>query len=78
MIVALLVATLGTVELTGPDGQLIYVNPEQVVSIREPRDPERRHFAKDVHCLLNMTDGKFITVTEECVFVQKLLEQGRE
>jgi hypothetical protein len=65
------------VQLSGPDGQWIDVNPREVVSVREPRVAE--HFAPGIKCLLHMTDGKIITVVEDCETVRgKLTEEGRE
>jgi hypothetical protein len=62
--------------LTGPGGQVIDVNPAEIVSIREPR--EESHFGKDVHCLINTVDGKFITVVETCDIVRNKInnEEG--
>jgi len=68
---ALLVVALELMQLTGPDNQAIEVNPEQVVSVREPRVNE--HFAPNVHCLLHTTDGKFIAVIQTCVQVDLIM-----
>ena len=40
---------LALVELHGPTGQRIFVNPHEVTSVREPQ--ARDHFAKGTHCL---------------------------
>jgi len=60
-------------KLTGLDGQIIEVNPEQIVSIRVPRDEGTLH--SGIRCLIHTTDGKFIAVLETCEVIQKLLEQ---
>lgn len=69
----LAVVAFNLVILSGPDGQIIRINPSQVVSVREPRNIEG-HFHKDVHCLIHMADGKFVAVTESCDIVRQLLE----
>ena len=52
------------IRLHGPNGQVIYINPVQVVSVRPPRVPD--HVTPDIHCLLHTADGKFIAVSETC------------
>jgi hypothetical protein len=49
----------------GPDGQEIELNIAEISSIRQPRSAED-HFNKDVHCLIFMTNGKFVGVEETC------------
>jgi hypothetical protein len=67
---------LQLVHFTGPDKQLIEINPDEVVSIREPRDSEQ-HFHEHVNCLIFTSDGKFSGVVEECSAVeQKLIGAG--
>jgi hypothetical protein len=58
--------------LTGPEHQVIELNPKTVVSLREPRAAE--HFWKGAHCLINTTDGKIVVVRETCDEVIKLIE----
>jgi hypothetical protein len=64
MIPGLLVA-LNLIFVHGPDQQRIEVNTDEISSIREPREAEG-HFASEIKCLLFMTNGKFIGVTETC------------
>ena len=59
--------------LTGPDGQEIDINADQIVSIRKRRE-EEQHFHSDVHCLIFTSDGKFIGVRETCQIVQDRLD----
>jgi uncharacterized protein YrrD len=61
----------------GPDNQLIEVNPDEVVSIREPRDVEQ-HFHAKVNCLIFTSDGKFLGVVEDCHTVHSLLSEKHE
>lgn len=66
-------AQLSFVELHGPDRQIIFVNPQEVTSIREPRNYPG-HFAKGTRCLLFVSNGNFIAVTDPCDFVRTRLE----
>jgi hypothetical protein len=62
---------LALVALTGPGGQVIEINPAEIVSLREPRGD---HFDKDVHCLIHTSDGKFIAVLETCQAVGRKID----
>jgi len=70
-IALVIIAAASGIQLTGPDGQRIDLNPNQYVTTREPRVGD--HFGKDVRCLINTTDGKFVTVTETCAEVRRRL-----
>jgi hypothetical protein len=59
-----------------PDGQVIEINPHEISSIREPRNTEGQHWQKDVHCILSMTNGKFIAVVEDCNTVTERFEEA--
>ena len=71
--VAVLKLVLHLVPLHGPDNQFIEINPQEIVSLREPRDTEQ-HLHPDVRCLVLTTDGKFVGVTETCQRVEELIE----
>jgi len=62
------------IELHGPDGQIIYVNPHQIISIREPRGTDRGHWAPNTKCLVMTVDGKFLTTTDSCSDVRGKVE----
>jgi len=66
---------LHLLKLTGLDGQVIEVNPEQIVSLRVPRDEGTLHAG--IRCLIHTTDGKFISVLETCDYVEAMMEQQR-
>ena len=72
MIPAALVLQL--ILLTGPDHQPIEINPKAVTNLRPPRGTD--HFAPGVKCLVFLSDGHPITVTETCEQVKHLLEGG--
>jgi uncharacterized protein YlzI (FlbEa/FlbD family) len=71
-----LLVVLHLLKVTGLDGQVIEINPDQIVSIRTPR-PSERPVHEKVQCLIHTTDGKFISVVETCDEVQKLLDGGK-
>ena len=73
MITAILIA-FHLVRFTGPDDQLIEINPDEVVALREPRDTEQ-HFHNKVNCLIFTSDGKFVGVIEDCIEAHKRLAQ---
>jgi len=68
---AALLVGLTLIDLHGPGGQLIGINPEEVTSVREPMAKD--HFARGVRCLVYLSNGNFITVTETCITVRKKL-----
>jgi hypothetical protein len=59
---------------TGPDQQVIAVNPSDIVSVRAPRKTE--HFSKGVRCLIHTLDGKYIAIIEPCNVVFQRLEEA--
>ena len=63
MILELLLA-VELLRFTSPDGAPIYINPQEVVSIRPSRATD--HFSPTVHCVMFLVDGKFIGLQETC------------
>jgi hypothetical protein len=64
---------LHLIRLIGTDGELIEINPEEVVSVRAP-GTVAGHLHPRTRCVIYTTDGKFISVQNECEEVQKKLE----
>jgi hypothetical protein len=64
---------LHLIRLTGPDGEIIEVNPEEVVSAKAP-GAIAGHLHPRTRCVIFTSDGKFITVRDECEDVRKKLE----
>jgi len=56
---------LALIELHGPTGQLLEINPAAVSSVRQPIDVSG-HWAKGTRCILVMTNGGYISVSEDC------------
>jgi hypothetical protein len=67
----------GLVALTAGNGTAILVNPEQVTSLRAASPGQQKHFTHTVRCMINLTDGKFVTVIETCDAVRALLGKAR-
>ena len=63
--------------LHGPAGQTIEINPDQVVTLREPRADEG-HFPKGTRCVVNMTDGKLNVVREDCSTIRDMIEEAEK
>jgi len=62
------------VELHGPSGQVLEVNPALVSSIRQPIDVAGpSHWARGTRCIIIMSKGMFLAVSEDCVTVIKKL-----
>jgi hypothetical protein len=70
-------AALLLIEVIGLDKQVIRINPSEVVTIRHPRGDEQHHMSERVKCLIHTTDGKFVSVVEECDVVKEKLERAR-
>ena len=63
------------ITLHGSTGQEIDINPEEVVTLRTARDGE--HLPPNTRCVINMTDGKFNAVREDCRTVLHLIEEKK-
>jgi len=72
MIKAVVFVAVHFIQLTGPDGQRIEINPEEIVSIREPRSTD--HFAPGTKCILFTSDSKYSVVQETCEAVDEALK----
>ena len=65
--------SLVLIEVHGPTGHKIYVNPLGITSIREPADASPGHFASGTKCVLIMASGRFIAVSDTCTQVLRVL-----
>lgn len=63
------------IQLHAPDGQIIYLNPDQITNLRKPRGQDQQHFIKGTNCVVFTTDGKYISVYESCEQIRKALGQ---
>lgn len=67
------VLALRLIELMAPDGQIVHINPEHVLTVHKPREDSKRLFSPNVHCVVTMNNGRFISVKNNCSEVRKLL-----
>lgn len=67
-------AATDLLELHGPDGQTVLINPGQINSLRQPTSVDlRRFFPKSTRCVVLTTDGKFIAVVEVCGAIRDMM-----
>ena len=59
--------------LHSPDGRQIIVNPDSVTSMFKPVQMN-----KDTNCVINLADGKFVSVIESCDQVRKTIEDRKK
>jgi hypothetical protein len=64
-------------ELHGPNGQTIDVNPNEITSLRMPQTSASDHFPKGTHCIIKMTNGNINAVVETCQVVLQMIEENR-
>jgi hypothetical protein len=73
----MLLVTVIILVLHGADGGEVRIAPGQVTVLRSPMHPRAEHFPANAHCMIGLTDGKFVAVTETCSTVQKLVEESK-
>lgn len=60
------------------DGRAVHVNPKHVVSLTEKIEGvPNRVMTGNVHCVVGLLDGKFISVADRCEVVRELLQRTR-
>jgi hypothetical protein len=61
------------------DGREIDVSPAQITSMREAKadDADGKAFHSGVRCMINTSDGKFISVIEDCATVRSKIEERK-
>lgn len=70
----LLLLAAALIQLHGPDGQTIFLNPQQITNFRVPRGGEREHFVRGARCLVFLTDGRYLSIQEPCEQLQQQLK----
>lgn len=67
------------IPLHNVDGRDIFVNPANVTSLYEARaaDDPKKSFTKEVACMIGLSDGRFVTVSEDCDTARSLIEGTR-
>lgn len=71
----LVLAALHLIVLHSLDGGTVVVNSDQVTSLRSPR-PKQNLTHDAANCVVGLTDGKLVSVTESCDTVRQMLEGG--
>jgi len=59
------------------DDQLLVINPQQIVTMRDARDAEKRIVHDKVRCVITLADGKLASTKETCAEVRRLIEASR-
>ena len=59
-------------------GLPILVNADLITSMQGRSEGQRSLFVGDVKCLVNLTDGKFVTVIETCDQVRRLVDESEK
>lgn len=67
------VLTLKLIELMTPDGLIVHINPERVLSVHKPREDSKRLLSPNVNCVITLENGRFVSVKNNCAEVRKLL-----
>ncbi len=55
------------------DGREIRINPGQVTQLVEPRHGNNRQLTEAVKCVVRLTDGSYISISETCFEAQRIL-----
>ena len=75
-----LIATIQLVLVHSPNGDVIEINPDQIVSLRAAAPgklEEDRLYHKSVKCLIITADGKSIPAIEDCNTIKVLIEGAK-
>jgi hypothetical protein len=64
---------LSMVALNGAGGQTVYVNPLEITVITGPSVVQ---LAEHVHCVVGLTNGKFVSTEDDCDTVQAKIQQA--
>ena len=75
ILITVAIAAFHLIQLHGPGGQEIDVNPHEISSLRDPSSDPEGHFAKGIRCIVFMTNGKALGITEDCDTVRKIVEE---
>lgn len=55
------------------EGGQVYINPAEIISLREGGADRDKLFTPTVKCMINTSDGKYITVKETCSEVREII-----
>jgi hypothetical protein len=70
--------TSSLIVLHAVDGRPVTINPSHVTSLQQAKPGEaNRSFVEGVHCMVNLTDGKFISTRETCETIRRLMDDAK-
>ena len=76
----ILAASVVLIHVTAPDGAPVHINPQYITKMyptKEAMDKgPNQMVVKGAKCVITMADTKFISVTEPCDYVLKLIENA--
>lgn len=75
MIPEIALVTIELIALTQLDGRVAYVNPLQILKLEDTHSAHGRpnkQFTDEVHCVVTLSSGTYITVRENCHEIRKL------
>jgi hypothetical protein len=58
-------------------GTPLDLNTQTITNLRNPEPGNDKLFTPGVRCQVNMTDGKFVAVTETCAEVRRIMEDRK-
>ena len=62
--------------LHSPDGREIDISVDEITSLQcKMPNRESKLFAEGVNAVINLTDGKFVSVRESCPEIRELIER---
>jgi len=70
-----MIVLVAMIILHSATGIEIDINEKLITNMRNP-EPRNKAFSDNVKCMINMSDGKFVTVKETCEEVRRLI--GRD
>src|SRR5215475_13847592 len=66
------------ISVTAPDGAKLHINPAFITKMYPTREAQdkgpNQMVVKGARCVITMADSKFVSVTEPCDYVLKLIE----
>jgi len=72
-----MIAMVVMVILHSSTGVEIDVNTELITNMRSA-EPGHKNLAAGVNCMINMSDGKFVSVKETCEEVRRVMEARKK
>jgi len=68
---SVVLVTMQLLLLHSTDGRDIDINPAEITSMYQPGSQVH----EKVNCIINLSDGKFVSVVERCDVIEKRIEE---